>query len=267
MKKNILIIGFGEIGSSIAKLYDLTKYDVCVKELNRFGLFDGKNIIETVEQSTFKEIEVMHVCIGYSDKFKNIVVNYINEWSPKLTIINSTVPVGTTTDIYENIYEEEDMKREIVHSPVMGVHPNLTQSILTFNKIVAGCTPEATELACKHFSDIEVETYIFDKPEESELAKMCSTTYYAVCIRFMQELHNECKTLCLDFENVYTATNNIYNEGYSQMNRTDVIRPILRYMGNDIKGHCLMPNIKLLEDSNMLKLVTAFIKNQTNAID
>ena len=249
----ILSIGYGEIGKSICGLYDDKKeYDVWHIDTKD----EKKDVIP-------KKIDIMHVCIQYSEKFIQYVREYIEEFKPGLTIINSTVPVMTTDTIY-NV-----TKVNIVHSPVMGKHPNLTKSIQTFTKIVAGCTKEATEMACSHFSALGINTMTYDTPEESEMAKLLSTSYYAWSVYYMQKVHNLCKKWNLDFDNVYTKTNHIYNEGYSELGDRHFVRPVLRYMGKGVGKHCLYENAVILLQSNMLteivKPIVALGKAKSNS--
>jgi len=238
---NILIVGHGEIGSSIHKLYgDDYYYDV--------GYID-KDVAENVSKSP----DVMHICIPYNEKFVTNVLHYIKTYTPSLTIIHSTIPYLTTRIIYDNA------GTEIVHSPVMGKHPNLTKSIRTFKKIVASYTDKAIEMACAHFEELGVDTVVYNNPEESELAKMLSTTYYGTLIRFMQEVHNLCVEFNLDFDKVYKQTNEIYNEGYTKFGDTQFVRPVLEYMGDEIGGHCVTANAEILHDRDMLERFASII--------
>lgn len=247
---NVLIIGHGEVGKSIERLYSNEQYNIYTMDKEKKDLPEGKNT----------KIDIMHICYPYIDeKFVNYVIDNMNNYSPELTIINSTVPSGTTKIIWENIYEEENMQRHLVHSPLMGVHPNLTESMKIGVKIVGGCTEEATELACKHFERLGIDTYAYNNSDESEIAKMLSTTYYSLCIRFMQEVHRECEKNNLDFDNVYNVTNEIYNSLYSQMNMDYVKRPILKYMGKGLGGHCCHENAVLLKKQNTLNKITDLI--------
>ena len=237
--KNILIIGMGEVGKSIEKLYDENTYNI----LN----IDADSPNEVIKVPLSYKVDVMNICFSYSKKFTSYVKDYILFYKPKLTIIHSTVPFLTTDIIYNAT------KAEIVHSPVIGVHPKLTESIQTFEKIIAGYTKTAVKLAREHFSTLGIKTVVYDSPEETELAKMLSTTYYGLCIRYMQDVHKLCEKFTLNFDQIYTKTNKLYNKGYSDMNMSFVNRPVLKYMGEKIKGHCIRENSKLLINAKMIK--------------
>jgi len=267
--KNILVLGLGEVGKSVVDLYSSSKeYMVVVNDLDEKKYAnvvssDAGIYTEDMVPNDF-EVDVLHVCIPYFNKeqFIEPVIAYIEKYDPLLVIINSTVDIGTTRYIYERTGSN------IVHSPVMGVHPHLTESILTFKRIIGGCSEEATELACEHFSRLGIDCVVFGSAEESEAAKLLSTTYYGTCIRFMQYTNKLCEKLGLDFENVYTKTNEIYNEGYTKLNKNNVIRPILKFMGYDIGGHCVKENANILENYKELKHIVNLVKcNELEKVD
>ena len=231
---NVLIVGYGEIGQSIHRLYD-TRYsiytlDTYSKDIRANTVVDGISI------------DIMHICIPYTKTFIKVVSDYIFKYKPLLTVINSTIPLHTTKTIYTSL----SSIISIVHSPVMGVHPTLTESIQTFEKIIGGATPEAAELAKKHFEDIGVKTKLYTSSDESEISKLFDTTYYGWNIVYMKAIRQFCKEHGLNFDDVYTKTNTIYNEGYTKMGRPDVIRPVLKSMPGKMGGHCVRPNAEIL---------------------
>ena len=117
-KKKIGILGFGEIGASLAKVYNdhKEKFEVLIKDLERDDGLDS--------------LDVLNICIPYTENFVEIVKNQICKSNPDLTIVHSTVMPGTTQKI-KLILEN---KFKIVHSPIRGVHPELYEGIKTFVK-------------------------------------------------------------------------------------------------------------------------------------
>ena len=237
---DVLIIGYGEIGKSIEKLYEGKDYEV-----HHFDKDEYK-----VHTQPKNKYEIMHICIPFSETFIGTVKKYIQDISPELTIINSTVLPNTARIIYDVT------KANIVHSPVIGIHPYLTEGIQTIGKIIGGSTNEAADMACKHFNSIGVPTEKYNNSDESEMAKLLSTTYYGWNIKFMQEVHKLCEEWDLDFDNVYKATNERYNEGYIKLGKTNVVRPVLEFMGEGYGGHCISPNAMLLHKSGLMEDVT-----------
>lgn len=231
--KTIMILGFGEVGSSVYTLYkEYTQYNVVVKEI--------KDIEDVTMVLPSQKIDILHVCLPYNKQFIDTVILNIKEHTPLLTVIHSTVPPYTTANIHDK------HPCNIVHSPVMGLHPNLTKSIQTFKKIIGGVTPEASNLAIKHFNELGIETVKYKSSNESEVSKLLSTTYYAWNIIFMKNVKRFCIDYGLEFEEVYRLTNEIYNEGYEKMGNKNVMRPVLKYMSGKIGGHCLRPNMELM---------------------
>jgi len=251
-KEKVLFIGVGEVGSSLLNIYKA--------HLDKFELYyeDPSKVIDLpkIEDPNTTHIDVMNICIPYITKFKEVCIDYITKYSPSLVIIHSTVDIGVTKYIYNKTL------CNIVHSPVMGVHPNLAKSMLTFEKIVGAIDDESGEMAAKHFKDIGIDSVIYNSPEESEASKLCSTTYYGWNILYMKKVYELCKKYNLDFNKVYGTTNKVYNKGFPKLGKSDVVRPILKPMEGKIGGHCIMQNCKILEKEFLpAKLILEFDEN------
>lgn len=245
MKNNIGkigIIGFGEIGQSLYKLYSDFTDQIFVKDLNRDDGLD--------------ECDILNISIPYSESFEKIVCSYIENLNPKLTIINSTVIPGTTNRIQEKMPEYK-----IVHSPVRGVHPNLYEGLKTFVKFVGSEDSESLSLAEKHYRDVEIQTEIVRSSAATELGKILSTTYYGLCIAWHGEVEKMCNEFSCSFDVVSTRFNETYNEGYSKLGKANVIRPVLFAPGTKIGGHCVVPNAELTKQfftSEALELILKY---------
>lgn len=222
MKKSnqkIGILGFGEVGQAIAKFYKNPK----IKDINRD---DG-----------LKGVDVLHVCIPYSDNFVNLVKKEIKETEPKLTIIHSTVAPGATKKI----------GGMAVHSPIRGVHPRLYEGIKTFVKYIGADNKTAAKMAEKHLKDLGVKTKIFNSSATTEIGKLLDTTYYGVVIAWHGEKKKLCDKMGVDFEQAVVDFNKTYNEGYKKLGMHHVVRPVLYAPNPHIGGHCIIPNAKLLK--------------------
>ena len=222
MKKGskIGILGYGEVGQTITKFYKNPK----IKELNKD---DG-----------LKGVDILHVCIPYSNKFVQIVKKEIREIKPKLTIIHSTVAPGTTKKI----------GGMVVHSPIRGIHPNLFEGIKTFVKYIGADNKKTASLAKKHFQSLGIKTKVFFPSVTTELGKLLDTTYYGLCIAWHGEMKKLCDKYSLDFEKAVTDFNKTYNKGYTKLGMKHVIRPVLTApKGNIIGGHCIIPNAQILK--------------------
>lgn len=216
---NHLIIGAGEVGQGLFKVLK-ARYPVVIRDKS-----------DSVEGN----FEVLHIAYPNSKKIVAVTKKYIKQYNPRLVIIHSTVPVGTTRKIASFA----------VHSPVRGVHPKLEKGIKTFVKYFGG---RDAKKAAAYFSRLGIKTQIFEKPEATELLKILDTTYYAWNVVFCKETKRICDSLGLDFDEVYTIANSDYNEGYKKLKMAQVTRPVLKPIKGKIGGHCLIPNCDLLKD-------------------
>lgn len=231
MGNKIGILGYGEIGKSIHELY---------KKNENFNVF----IREIDYSDDFSDLYILNICIPFKkqDKFIEIISNTIKETKPKLTIIHSTVLPETTNKI------KEITKSNVVHSPVRGVHPNLYEGLKTFIKYVGYNSEEEKNISKNHFEKLDVKTEFIKNPSNTELAKLYSTTYYGLCIAFHGEMKKHFDSLGLDFK-IINEWNETYNEGYTKLNKKNVVRPNLYPpVGNKIGGHCVISNTDLLNE-------------------
>jgi len=222
-KKIIGIMGWGEIGKSVAKLYSKSKYNILSKDLKQDDLKNNK-------------IDVLHICFPYSQDFVKESVRQIKKNRPAVTIIESTVDVGITKKINQIL-----KTKSVVHSPVRGMHPNLTKSIKCFVKYIGAENKKMGEKAAKIYSDLGVKTKVFVPAASTELNKILSTSYYGLCITWTAEVKRLCDQFNVKFE-TFTDFNDSYNQGYKKLGRKNVVRPTLYPPKAGIGGHCVWEN-------------------------
>jgi UDP-N-acetyl-D-mannosaminuronate dehydrogenase len=243
-EKKVLIVGLGEVGRALFELF---------KESGKFDVY-GLDIDETRMREVMgdkkmpKTFDVMHICYRCTsqEKFVKTSFNYIIKFKPKLAIINSTVPPGTTQKIHE-------LSNFILlaHSPIRGMHDSLASmksDIQFWTKYVGGTTREAAEAAKKHFGKLGLKVKVLTGPAETELAKLFETIYRAWMIACFQEMHRISRHYGADFDQVVDMLEDIH--------RLRLNKP-LHYPGV-IGRHCLMPNTELLlsvYDSQFLRLI------------
>ena len=221
-KEKIGILGGkGQVGSALARFYD-------------------KSLIKDLEINEFvPDLDILHVCIPWSDNFTRIVEDAIKDYSPKLTIIHSSVAIGTTWDLTRRF-------GNVVHSPVRGVHPYLYEGLKTFVKFVGADDENTGRKAVRHLIKAGMPARFLGPSRETELGKLLDTTYYGSCIAFHDYADFLCKNLFCDFDNVMTKFNSTYNKGYRKLKKGNVIRPILYPPRSKVGGHCIVPNIEIL---------------------
>jgi len=238
------ILGYGEVGGSILKVYkDFEVYDVKLKDLDRDDGLEG--------------IEVLNVCIPYTESFEKQVISEVNKYKPSLTIIHSTVQPGTTSAIKEKLPEE----CSIVHSPIRGLHPNLYEGIKTFVKFIGGDDQKARNKAKAHLESLKLNVKILSGSKESEIGKLLDTTYYGLAIAWHGEMKKLCEKYGVNFEEAVTDFNKSYNEGYIKFGKPEVVRPVLHPPNPKIGGHCIINNAKILDkiwDSKAIDLLLEY---------
>ena len=212
-----LIIGKGEIGNALKSIFE--------KEYKTIILDKNETTIET-------NFVFMHVCFPYSNEFENQVKQYKKLYKPKYAIIHSTVPVGTSKKLC------------CWHSPVVGIHPHLQESLKTFTKFIGG--KNNVEIY-NYFKRTGMKIYLTDKSETTELMKISSTTYYGLCIEYTKEIKKQCNKLNIPFE-LWTIWTNNYNQGYKKLGYNEYIRPNLIPTTGKIGGHCVVQNTSLLNN-------------------
>lgn len=223
------ILGFGEIGQAIHKVYSNNSSDFkfFIKDLNRDdGLHD---------------LDVLNISIPYNDSFDFITAIKDTILQSKLTIIHSTIPVGTIRKL-KNLMPESS----IVHSPCRGIHPNLYEGIITFPKFIGSTSINDSELASKHLEYLGIKTIICENSETTELAKLLDTSYYGICIAYHGEAKKACEKFGANFNEVMTTYNTTYNLGYTLLGKPNVVRPVLTAPIDGIGGHCVIENAELL---------------------
>ena len=216
------ILGFGEVGKAISKLYDSPS----IKDLEMDDGLENSNIL--------------NICIPFSQQFVEIVSNEIAEIKPDLTIIHSSVMPGTTEAI-SNIID-----LPIVHSPIRGVHPNLYEGIITFVKYIGSDDDKSLELAKNHLESLGLSVKLLSSSRNSEVGKLLDTTYYGIAIAWHGEMKRLCDQLDVDFDEAVTDFNKTYNLGYDKLGKKNVIRPVLYPPDGKIGGHCIIQNAKML---------------------
>lgn len=220
-----LIIGAGEIGKSLKRVLEPV-HEVYIRDKPDLDV---------------EGIEVLHICFPYSEYFLDYAKHFIKQYKPTYTVIHSTVPVGTTK------------KLKAYHSPVRGVHPNLTKALKTFVKYLA---PKNENLA-KYFRKAGISISLVEKSETTELGKILSTTKYGMDIVFNKEAYELAKLHGADFKIAYEDFTKTYNEGYKALGKGQYVRPILKFVEGKIGGHCVLQNCKLL-----VTVVTNFIQSR-----
>ncbi len=243
--QSVLVIGLGEIGGTIfsvlkeSQKFNIYGIDLDKKKMQECGAAEPPS---QVKKSPINKLDVLHICIPVPNKNKFIEISkgYIEKYQPKLTIINSTVPIGTTLELYKQC------GGLIADSPCRGVHKNkeyMKKEFSRWTKYVGGATPEAGKAAEEHFAVAGLKTKQLANCSDTEFAKLFETTYRTWMITFFQKMHR----LTRKYNTANPDLNISFDETVDFIEDTHRVRHDRPVMFPDvIGGHCLIPNSKLM---------------------
>lgn len=212
-----LVIGAGQVGSA---LYQVIK-----------PYHESK--IRDLEDLKMSDVDVLHICYPDHEGFEKTTKDYIEQYKPRLTIINSSVAVGTTRRCGANV----------VYSPVRGRHPKLVDEMLKFPKFVAGKDFVMVRLAAEYFEKCGWKVHTSNSPETLELLKLLSNIHMGLEVAWRQEVgrilnHFEAS------EDDYEIWEDTYNQGYKEVGHDHLLRPRMR--PDPIGGHCILECTNIL---------------------
>jgi UDP-N-acetyl-D-mannosaminuronate dehydrogenase len=211
----VVVIGLGEIGRPLLEL------------VSRRGRGVGVDVQPPAEH--VERADIMHVCYPFEiEDFVGVTARYIERFRPELTIVNSTVAVGTTRAIAERT------GAAVVHSPIRGKHARMLDDLLGYTKFIGSLDPASGKEAVEHFESLGIRTRLLSSPEATELAKLTETTYFGLLIAWAQEVERWCDQLGQDYDDVAAF--------YEEVKYL----PPVKFFPGIIGGHCVMPNIEIL---------------------
>lgn len=219
MKAKAMVVGLGETGMPLWQVLD----EAYPKEI--LG-YDPKK--EGFQDRPGAKVEFLNVCIPWGPEFVSQVDEYRMVFEPELTIIHSTVPVGTTV-----------MFKDAVHSPILGRHGRMREEILTYTKWIGGAQAEK---AAAFFEKARIRCQKVALPHETELMKLMCLAKYGASIAFAFYQKSLCDKFGIPYEHVLEWDRN-HNEGVYPSFKRPLIDPDA---SGKIRGHCVVPGAKLL---------------------
>lgn len=212
-----LIIGAGQVGTA---LFEVLKpyYDISIRDLEDIEI-DGVN--------------VLHICYPDHDGFEQTTKAYIRKYKPSLTIIHSSVQVGTTAKCGE----------DVVYSPTRGRHPRLAQEMKSFEKVVGSKNRRKAEEAADYFLGCGWIPLVFNSPESPEFLKVFSNVHMGLEIAWRQEAQRMMKALGIN-DNDYEIWERTYRDGCLDVKDFNLVRPLMN--PGPIGGHCILPCLDIL---------------------
>jgi len=226
-REKVVVAGLGEVGKPLLQLLSEHYWAV------------GLDITPSTEDP--RGATVLHICFPYQIRdFVGEVARYIDSIKPQLTVINSTVEVGTTRRVAEKT------GAAVAYSPVRGKHARMLDDMRKYAKFIGGIDRTVGERVARHFESVGLKTRVLSSPEAAEVAKLTETTYFGLMIAWAQQVERYTDQLNVDYEEVIS----FYEEvGFF---------PPVKYFPGIIGGHCVMPNIELLgrlQESELLDAI------------
>jgi len=214
VNETVIIVGLGEVGKPLLEILK-GRYQVFGVDIN--------------QPAPVSQSDVMHICFPFQDgNFVGQVLQYINQYRPALTVINSTVAPGTTRRI------AVESGATVVNSPVRGKHARMQDEMLRYTKFIGALDAPSGQRAVEHFGQVGMKTKLLRSPEATEIAKLTETTYFGLLIAWAQEVERYSRKLGADYDEVVSF--------YDEIN----FFPPVKYFPGVIGGHCVMPNIAIL---------------------
>jgi UDP-N-acetyl-D-mannosaminuronate dehydrogenase len=231
MEQAVIIVGLGEVGKPLLEIMK-SRYQTFGVDIN--------------QPASISQCDVMHICFPFqSGKFVGQVVEYIHQYRPALTVINSTVAPGTTRRI------AVESGTAVVNSPVRGKHLRMQEEMLRYAKFVGALDVPSGQLAVEHFKGVGMKTNLLTSPEASEIAKLTETTYFGLMIAWAQEVERYCMKFGANYDEVVSFYDEIK------------FFPPVKYFPGVIGGHCVMPNIAILRQQFPSGFLDAIVKSDT----
>ena len=164
----VVVVGLGEVGKPL--------YELVSRSCDAIG-------VDVAGTDYTGPVSILHVCYPFEiADFIGETARYIERFNPSITIINSTVAVGTTRSVYERT------GASLVNSPVRGKHIRMLEDMQKYTKFVGAIDRTAADAAAVHFQAAGLKTKVLSTPEATELAKLTETTYFGVMIAWAQEV-------------------------------------------------------------------------------
>jgi UDP-N-acetyl-D-mannosaminuronate dehydrogenase len=224
-----LVVGLGEIGGPLLEI------------LRKAHHAAGRDI----EDRPFDGVRVLHLCFPYASDFVSSASRYVSLYEPAVVVVNSTVVPGTTREI------QEKTGVPAVYSPVRGKHARMADELRRYRKFVAGTSAQAVALVEDHFAAAGITTQRMSSPEALELAKLLETTYFGVLVSWAQEMDRFAEAVDAD----YWETIDFFDE-------IEFFPPV-GFQPGYIGGHCVMPNLELLEQVRHSPIIDVMRKSNS----
>ncbi|MCD6303454.1 MAG: hypothetical protein J7M21_00655 [Planctomycetes bacterium] len=226
MEKTVVVAGCGEIGRPIYQLC-CGAYAQVIVEDPAYG---------PAEPAKY-DVAALHVAIpGSLPNFVEIVDGYVERYDPPVILINSSTVPGFTDKLAARYGVDR-----VVHCQVHGKHHGgrMRRDMLRYPKFLATTSDAAFEKAREVFEAMghPPENIVrLSSPLAGEMCKLLATTFFGYLIAWTQEIERLSDQCGVPYEELMAFTRL----------ETDDFRIDNKFPGV-IGGHCVMPNIAILQ--------------------
>ena len=220
-----ILIGYGEVGKGL--------YEVLSKH---HEVFIHDPALERLAYDDAIGSDFLLISIPYNDKFLEIVLGYQVYYKTNVTVIFSTVPVGTCE------------KLRAIHSPIEGRHDNMTTCIKEHIRWIGGNIAEDMELAKEFFEQAVLAVMQAPDSRITEFLKLQSLAIYGINIKWAEDCKRVTDNLGFDY-NLLKKYNQDYNNLVEANGHPEHRRYILDPPVGRIGGHCVLAGMNLLQNT------------------
>jgi len=157
---------------------------------------------------------------------------------PKILVIKSTVPVGTTRRIAEMVRSRTDRKIVVVSNPEFLKEGAAVEDFMKPSRVVVGTQDNEAKEVLRRLYEPFMRTrprILFMSPESAEMTKLASNAFLAMKISFINEVANICERVGGDINEVRLGVS------------TDPrIGPLFLFPGVGYGGSCLPKDVSSL---------------------
>lgn len=225
----VVVVGLGEVGRPLLNIFS--------KAFRCAG-------VDVSPVDVVGPCSVLHICYPYKiADFVGTTTSYVAKYSPRLTMVHSTVAPGTMRELHEALGGEP-----VAYSPVRGKHVRMEADMMRYKKFVGAFSLETAKQAADHLSLAGFRTATFRTPEIGELSKLVETTYLGLLVAWAQEVER--------FAARYGASAEEVNAFIQEID----FLPSHIFPGH-IGGHCVMQNIEILLTQFDSKFLEAIVES------
>jgi len=236
----VLIIGYGEVGQSIERLIPKDLFEVHIMDPEKEFYFNQQN-----------SVDIIHVCVQ-EECLNNALITALN-------IKRRVIIVHTSIDIYDLATSSINITFNdlVIHSTVRGTHPNVDIGMKIYPSLISVAfnypiNTETKQFIEDYYKKLKIPFIWCSSPKATALAKLVNTTWYGLQIAFANQIYKICKEQKIDFHEAYTLSleTDLIGRKYELKDGraiADVLIPRPVMIPGEMKGHCVIKNLKSLE--------------------